>query len=154
MFTIYRYLIVYDIVSMFLITMFLFMIWATDASAKATIILFLAIKVLWGLAFMKAEDTKWIKFYFYLRVAYDILIITPIVLIMVATTFLNLINATLALFLLLGSEGILIWLIYKYLTLRTIQTFVPELLEIEEHKKKIKSYFHNLAHLDGSEQDV
>ena len=128
--------------------MFLYMIWSTNAVGKSIVVLLLFIKVLWGLSFLKAEHEKWIKLFFILRVGYDIIIIGPVVLVMLGAQAMNVVSTFMAVFLIILSEGILLLFIYKFLKPNEIKTLIPELLEIEEHKKKMQE-FYDLHQLQG-----
>ncbi|CAI2370902.1 unnamed protein product [Moneuplotes crassus] len=145
-----KYLTVYDAIVVCVITMLMFMIFASYQIQSLVIVILLTLKMLLGLAFIKAEKTKWIKVYFYARLLYDIVIICFYCLIAVGSRIFGALNATVALIFIAASEGILYSFIFHYLKSKETKTFIPELLEIETAKRKLQN-FYDLANLERSE---
>lgn len=129
-----KYLAVYDAIVVWVITMLLFMIFASYQLQALIIVIFLCLKMLIGLAFIKAEKVKWIKVYFFARIMYDIVVIWGYWLVAVGSEIYGAVNATVALIFIASSEGLLYGFIYKYLKAENNKTFIPELLEIESAK--------------------
>ena len=107
-----------------------YMIYSNDQVSKAVIVAFLFIKLAGGVVFIKAEDRKWMKIYFWIRIGYDVLIIVPIMLLMVGIDSMTILNALICMITIVAFEINLFFLIYKYLRLQKIDPKINELCEI------------------------
>lgn len=120
----------YDLLTFVVSTMLQYMIYSNDQVSKAVTVVFVFIKFAGGVVFIKAEHRKWIKIYFWIRVGYDSLVITPIILLLVGINSMTILNAIITLMIILAFEIILVFLVYSYLKLDKIDPRINELKEI------------------------